>query len=97
MILAHPGIDLVQVVIAAGDRPLYDAALPCAAARLLPPVAGGATRQVSVRNGLRALAAHAPDRVLIHDAARPFVTADIIDARAGRPGARARRHRRRCP
>ena len=78
VMLAQPGIDLVQVVIAAGDRPLYDAALPCAAARLLPPVAGGATRQQSALQGLLALAAHAPDCVLIHDSARPFVTADII-------------------
>ena len=59
--------------------------------RLLAPVLGGATRQVSVRNGLRALAPHAPDRVLIHDAARPFVTPDVIDrvlaALADAPGA----------
>jgi 2-C-methyl-D-erythritol 4-phosphate cytidylyltransferase / 2-C-methyl-D-erythritol 2,4-cyclodiphosphate synthase len=78
VMLAQPGIDLVQVVIAAGDRPLYDAALPAAVARLLPPVLGGATRQQSVLHGLIALAAHAPDRVLIHDSARPFVSADII-------------------
>jgi 2-C-methyl-D-erythritol 4-phosphate cytidylyltransferase / 2-C-methyl-D-erythritol 2,4-cyclodiphosphate synthase len=78
VMLAQPGIDLVQVVIAAGDRPLYDAGMPCAAARLLPPVAGGATRQQSALLGLLALAAHAPDCVLIHDSARPFVTADII-------------------
>jgi 2-C-methyl-D-erythritol 4-phosphate cytidylyltransferase/2-C-methyl-D-erythritol 2,4-cyclodiphosphate synthase len=31
-----------------------------------------------VRAGLEALAAHAPDIVLIHDAARPFVTAAVI-------------------
>jgi 2-C-methyl-D-erythritol 4-phosphate cytidylyltransferase / 2-C-methyl-D-erythritol 2,4-cyclodiphosphate synthase len=78
VMLAQPGVDLVQVVIAPDDRPLYDAALPGAAARLLPPVAGGATRQQSALEGLLALAAHAPDRVLIHDSARPFVTADII-------------------
>ena len=44
-----------------------------------------------MRNGLEALEAHAPDRVLIHDAVRPFVTADIIDrvldALAHAPGA----------
>jgi 2-C-methyl-D-erythritol 4-phosphate cytidylyltransferase / 2-C-methyl-D-erythritol 2,4-cyclodiphosphate synthase len=78
VMLAQPGIDLVQVVIAAGDRPLYDAALPSAVARLLPPVVGGATRQQSALHGLLALAAHAPDCVLIHDSARPFVTADVI-------------------
>lgn len=39
----------------------------------LPPVPGGATRQDSVRAGLEALAPHAPDIVLIHDAARPVI------------------------
>ncbi len=46
----------------------------------LAPVAGGATRQASVRAGLAALAGVAPDVVLIHDAARPYVTTAIIDA-----------------
>jgi 2-C-methyl-D-erythritol 4-phosphate cytidylyltransferase/2-C-methyl-D-erythritol 2,4-cyclodiphosphate synthase len=32
-----------------------------------------------VLNGLRALAPQAPDRVLIHDGVRPFVTAEIIE------------------
>ena len=78
--LNHRDIDLVQVVIAAGDEALYAPAVASLANdRLLTPVHGGATRQASVRNGLRALAAHAPDGVLIHDAARPFVTHDVID------------------
>ena len=90
--LDHPGIDLVQVAIAAGDEPLYATAVASLGdSRLLPPIVGGATRQVSVRNGLRALAPHAPDRILIHDAARPFVTPGVIDrvlaALAGIPGA----------
>ncbi|MBU6475378.1 MAG: bifunctional 2-C-methyl-D-erythritol 4-phosphate cytidylyltransferase/2-C-methyl-D-erythritol 2,4-cyclodiphosphate synthase [Alphaproteobacteria bacterium] len=41
-------------------------------------VAGGATRQQSVRNGLAALRATKPDIVLIHDAARPLLTQDLI-------------------
>ena len=40
---------------------------------------GGAERQDSVLNGLRALRDDAPDRVLIHDAARPYVTAALIN------------------
>jgi 2-C-methyl-D-erythritol 4-phosphate cytidylyltransferase/2-C-methyl-D-erythritol 2,4-cyclodiphosphate synthase len=44
----------------------------------LPFVDGGATRQVSVRNGLEALSRHAPDYVLIHDAARPLVSNALI-------------------
>jgi 2-C-methyl-D-erythritol 4-phosphate cytidylyltransferase / 2-C-methyl-D-erythritol 2,4-cyclodiphosphate synthase len=41
-------------------------------------VPGGATRDASVRAGLEALAEHAPDRVLIHDGARPLVAPDLI-------------------
>ncbi len=41
---------------------------------------GGADRAGSVLNGLRALAETAPDRVLIHDAARPCVTTALIAA-----------------
>lgn len=48
--------------------------------RILPPVAGGATRALSVRAGLEHLAATGIDRVLIHDAARPFVTRAVIRA-----------------
>ncbi len=55
-----------------------------------PPAAGGATRQASVHAGLEALAGQKPDIVLIHDAARPFVSGALIsraiDA-AGRTGA----------
>ena len=42
------------------------------------PVSGGATRQASVRAGLDALRATRPDFVLIHDAARPFLTGALI-------------------
>lgn len=41
-------------------------------------VAGGATRQESVRNGLAALRSSLPDIVLIHDAARPLVSQKLI-------------------
>ncbi|AVO39443.1 bifunctional 2-C-methyl-D-erythritol 4-phosphate cytidylyltransferase/2-C-methyl-D-erythritol 2,4-cyclodiphosphate synthase [Pukyongiella litopenaei] len=41
---------------------------------------GGADRAASVRNGLAALAASAPDKVLIHDAARPCAGLRVIDA-----------------
>jgi 2-C-methyl-D-erythritol 4-phosphate cytidylyltransferase/2-C-methyl-D-erythritol 2,4-cyclodiphosphate synthase len=72
--LAHPGIAGVQVVIHPDDRALYDAA---ATGLALPvPVDGGATRQASVLAGLEAVDA---THVLIHDAARPFVTPAMID------------------
>lgn len=61
----------------------------------LPPVAGGETRQASVRAGLEALDAlpddQKPDLVLVHDGARPYVTAtlvqNVIAALAEHPGA----------
>ncbi|TVV70030.1 bifunctional 2-C-methyl-D-erythritol 4-phosphate cytidylyltransferase/2-C-methyl-D-erythritol 2,4-cyclodiphosphate synthase [Sphingomonas solaris] len=72
---AHPGVDTVQVVIGAGQHELYRAAI---GDRALPdPVEGGATRRESVLAGLAAVAT--ADRVLIHDAARPFVPAGVID------------------
>lgn len=46
--------------------------------RLLTAVHGGATRAMSVRRGLEKLEAHGPEHVLIHDAARPFVSDTII-------------------
>jgi 2-C-methyl-D-erythritol 4-phosphate cytidylyltransferase/2-C-methyl-D-erythritol 2,4-cyclodiphosphate synthase len=71
---AHPGIDRVLVVIGAGQETLLADVLGD-----VPFVIGGATRRDSVRNGLDALAADAPDRVLIHDAARPFLSPSVID------------------
>jgi len=46
----------------------------------LPVVAGGETRQASVRAGLEALAPLGPDIVLVHDAARPFIPAGTVAA-----------------
>jgi 2-C-methyl-D-erythritol 4-phosphate cytidylyltransferase/2-C-methyl-D-erythritol 2,4-cyclodiphosphate synthase len=77
--LAHPAIDVAVVVIAEVDHPLYDRAIAGGHSKLAPHVLGGATRQRSVLNGLRALAPLSPANVLIHDAARPFVTRDIVD------------------
>lgn len=78
--LAHPAVGTVQVVVHPDDLRLYRACTP-ASPRLLEPVAGGATRQQSVLAGLEALAAAsaAPDIVLVHDAARPFLSAALID------------------
>ena len=75
--LAHPQVSAVRVVVDADDAEGYHQAvgdLP-----LMPPTPGGATRQESVRRGLESLADAAPERVLIHDAARPFVARDILD------------------
>jgi 2-C-methyl-D-erythritol 4-phosphate cytidylyltransferase / 2-C-methyl-D-erythritol 2,4-cyclodiphosphate synthase len=80
--LAHPGIDFVQPVINPNDRDSYAQAI-AGFKGLLPPVAGGATRQASVRAGLEALAPHGPGLVLIHDAARPFVSVELIERAIG--------------
>src|SRR5271155_1292276 len=76
--LDHAQVALVQPVIHRDDENLYRAAT-ADLTKLSPPVAGGATRQASVRAGLEAVAARAPDLVLIHDAARPFLTGALID------------------
>jgi 2-C-methyl-D-erythritol 4-phosphate cytidylyltransferase / 2-C-methyl-D-erythritol 2,4-cyclodiphosphate synthase len=75
---AHPSVDEILVVIHPDDETLYEAASHPYARRLRKPVPGGARRQDSVRAGLEALASEAPSSVLIHDAARPFVKAELI-------------------
>ena len=76
----------VLCVIHPDDRPYYEQATAHLRAdqraRLREPAKGGATRQASVRSGLEALSGNPPGIVLIHDGARPFVSADLI-ARAG--------------
>lgn len=74
----HDAVDVVLAVICDTDRALYDAASAGLGDKLRPAAIGGATRQESVRAGLEALAPAAPERVLIHDAARPFVGAGLI-------------------
>ncbi|MFG1281256.1 bifunctional 2-C-methyl-D-erythritol 4-phosphate cytidylyltransferase/2-C-methyl-D-erythritol 2,4-cyclodiphosphate synthase [Xanthobacter autotrophicus] len=87
---AHPRITAVLVVIHSDDSVRFaDTArdLP----KILAPAFGGATRQASVRAGLEALAAAggtSPDLVLVHDAARPYTSPDLI-ARAVEAAGRA--------
>lgn len=76
--LDNPLIDTVTVVIHSDDQDLYDAAMKDLGSKLSPPVPGGATRQESVRLGLEALASAGHANVLIHDAARPFVSDAVI-------------------
>ncbi len=84
----HPLVTELVVVlspelVASGASLVGATRLPC---RI---VAGGARRQDSVRAGFGAVSPEA-DLILVHDAARPFVTADVIDrviAAAGTTGA----------
>lgn len=75
---SHPRISHIQPVIDLDFAKHFVAASD--GLEILPPAAGGSTRQASVRAGLLALTGIAPDIVLIHDAARPNVTAAMIDA-----------------
>jgi len=74
--LGAPKVTFVQPVIRSEDVDLVR--VETAGLNVLPPVFGGATRQASVRAGLEALLPRKPDIVLVHDAARPFASADLI-------------------
>ena len=72
----HPAIGPIHVVVAEGEE--------ARAAAILEglPVSvgtGGESRQASVKRGLSQLSVHAPRHVLIHDAARPLLSARLID------------------
>ena len=75
--MAAAGIAPILVAIPAGTDEIAAAALLG-----LPDVRliiGGNTRQDSVRLALEALAGDAPDRVLIHDAARPVLPLPVFE------------------
>ena len=75
--MAAAGIAPIVVAIPPGADQIAATAL-----RGIPGVrlvTGGATRQASVRLALEALAADPPDRVLIHDAARPVLPLAVVD------------------
>ncbi|KPF71887.1 2-C-methyl-D-erythritol 4-phosphate cytidylyltransferase [Bosea sp. AAP35] len=78
--LAQPVLTRIAVVIGPGDEARYaDAVADLVDERLAPPTQGGLTRQDSVRLGLLALAEAGFDGVvLVHDAARPFVSASLV-------------------
>ncbi len=74
--LAHPEIDGVRVVIRREHHALYKKEVE--GLTLFPCVIGGDTRQESVRLGLESIAHRKPERVLVHDIARPLVHPDLI-------------------
>lgn len=75
---AHPSVDRVCPVIHGDDVEAF--AVASDGLELEAHILGGTTRQESVLRGLEALAAgQMPDRVLIHDGARPFVSVGLID------------------
>ena len=74
--LEHPAVSFVQCVIGAGHEALFKAATHGLA--FTSAVVGGATRQESCRIGVEACVSAHPTKVLVHDAARPFISADLI-------------------
>ncbi len=75
--LAAAGITPIVVAIPEGAEDVAAAAL--AGIPGVRCVTGGASRQESVRHALEALAADAPESVLIHDAARPVLPSAVIE------------------
>lgn len=75
---SHPSIDKVLLVLNCEHLEIYNS-LQISDDKLLPICFGGDTRQESVRLGLLALESLNPRSVLIHDAARPFVSHELID------------------
>lgn len=86
--LADATISRIGVVIGQGDEGRYaDAVAGLDSSRLAQPTLGGTTRQESVRRGLLALSQEGFDGiVLVHDAARPFVSSAQIAAAIDRLG-----------
>ena len=76
--LLKAGAREVVVVIAADAEATAQTALAGLSGWRAVP--GGATRAASVQAGLAALTADDAEPVLIHDAARPFLSADVIAA-----------------
>jgi 2-C-methyl-D-erythritol 4-phosphate cytidylyltransferase/2-C-methyl-D-erythritol 2,4-cyclodiphosphate synthase len=72
----HPQVFAVQPVLNPDDAVMFNEAV--SGLSYAAPTPGGATRQASVHAGLEALVDSNPEIVLIHDAARPFVSADVI-------------------
>jgi 2-C-methyl-D-erythritol 4-phosphate cytidylyltransferase / 2-C-methyl-D-erythritol 2,4-cyclodiphosphate synthase len=77
--LNHPMISRVQTVIGLGHEALFAEATQGLTA-LLKPVVGGGSRQDSCRVGIEACALYEPTKILIHDAARPFLSSGLISS-----------------
>jgi len=73
-------IDYIQVVINKHDTSFYNNAISkFKTDRLLAPCFGGAERSDSARLGLINLKYLSPQKIIIHDAARPFVSLKLIN------------------
>jgi len=79
----HPKVDELVVVLRKDEIEGFQSRLEKEGKEILAKkvslVQGGEHRQDSVANGINSVRAAADDIILVHDAVRPFVTADIID------------------
>ncbi len=80
-----PSVDGIVVTAAPGNIDnIRRIAEEYSVTKLISVVPGGDTREESVRNGYIAAAERHPDKILIHDGARPFVSGrviqDVLDA-----------------
>jgi 2-C-methyl-D-erythritol 4-phosphate cytidylyltransferase / 2-C-methyl-D-erythritol 2,4-cyclodiphosphate synthase len=80
--IAHPLVQRIVTVIHPDDHEAFQAAVPefrdeISSGRLASAY-GGFTRQASVSEGLEVLASTNPDVVLVHDAARPFISTELV-------------------
>jgi 2-C-methyl-D-erythritol 4-phosphate cytidylyltransferase / 2-C-methyl-D-erythritol 2,4-cyclodiphosphate synthase len=74
--LEHPAVSYVQCVIGAGHEAMFATATQ--GLGLIAAVKGGSTRQESCRIGVEACVSAKPKKVLVHDAARPFISPELI-------------------
>src|SRR5512139_1348316 len=74
----HPLIDGIVVTVPQGDEDycLNELLVPFKLTKVMYVVAGGSTRQASVRQGLQRVAD--TDLVVIHDGVRPLVSVETI-------------------
>lgn len=79
VLAAHPAITDIVIVVPAGfEKSTINLAESYANGKICTVVGGGAERWQSVENGVGACLSEC-DWVLVHDSARPFVSAKIID------------------
>lgn len=76
VLLAHPAVERVVLAYPIDERDALVAVLPGGEMDRIDLVEGGATRQESVRLALEAVTT---PRVLLHETARPLITAELID------------------
>jgi 2-C-methyl-D-erythritol 4-phosphate cytidylyltransferase len=77
----HPAIDRVCVILAGDDRRFETYDWKPFAAKLEPFYVGGESRAATVRNALERISGqtHADDWILVHDAARPCLSAQMLN------------------